>query len=268
MLEIGNTLREARIRKALDIKDVEAATKIRSKYLEALEQNDFEVLPGPTFVKGFLRQYAAFLKLDADALVDEYRRSHELDREEVPVLTNGGVRQSRSRTIVERNKRKTRRTQRGYALVGTVAVIVVIVLAWVTHGQGENPASLDVTSLGGSTVSSGVSNASSTTVSGAGESSSSTTLAPVLTGNDVALVVTVKEGSCWLNVREDNENGTQLYAGTLVAGSEQEFEGSKRYWMNVGVPEALSLSVNGTQYELDKAYFFYVVTEAGVEPSQ
>ena len=65
--EIGNTLREARIRKGLSIKDVEDATKIRSKYLEALEEDDFEVLPGPTFVKGFLRTYAVFLKLDADA---------------------------------------------------------------------------------------------------------------------------------------------------------------------------------------------------------
>ena len=58
MPDIGNTLREARIRKGLTITDVENVTKIRAKYLEALEEDDFEVLPGPTFVKGFLRTYA------------------------------------------------------------------------------------------------------------------------------------------------------------------------------------------------------------------
>ena len=52
MPDIGNTLREARIRRGLSLADVENVTKIRSKYLEALEENDFEVLPGPTVVRG------------------------------------------------------------------------------------------------------------------------------------------------------------------------------------------------------------------------
>ncbi len=73
MTEIGNSLREARIRRGLSIKDVEDRTKVRGKYLEALENDDFEVLPGPVYVKAFLRTYATFLKLDADALVAEYR---------------------------------------------------------------------------------------------------------------------------------------------------------------------------------------------------
>jgi len=69
--DIGNSLREARIRRGLTIKDVEDITKIRSKYLEALEENDYEVLPGPTYVKAFLRTYASFLKLDPDELLED-----------------------------------------------------------------------------------------------------------------------------------------------------------------------------------------------------
>src|SRR5436853_5947792 len=77
MPSIGETLREARMRQRLDITDVEAKTKIRAKYLRALENEDFGMLPGPTFVKSFLRTYAEFLGLDPHVLVEEYRARHD-----------------------------------------------------------------------------------------------------------------------------------------------------------------------------------------------
>jgi cytoskeleton protein RodZ len=77
MASIGDTLREARMRQRLDIADVEARTKIRAKYLRALENEEFGMLPGPTFVKTFLRTYAEALGLDPHLLVEEYRASYE-----------------------------------------------------------------------------------------------------------------------------------------------------------------------------------------------
>ncbi|HEX4720343.1 MAG TPA: helix-turn-helix domain-containing protein [Thermoleophilaceae bacterium] len=77
MPSIGETLREARMRQRLDITDVEAQTKIRAKYLRALENEDFGMLPGSTFVKSFLRTYAEFLGLDPHLLVEEYRARHD-----------------------------------------------------------------------------------------------------------------------------------------------------------------------------------------------
>jgi cytoskeleton protein RodZ len=77
MPSIGETLREARMRQHLDITDVEARTKIRAKYLRALENEDFGMLPGATFVKSFLRTYAEFLGLDPHLLVEEYRVRHD-----------------------------------------------------------------------------------------------------------------------------------------------------------------------------------------------
>jgi hypothetical protein len=71
MFEIGNTLRESRLRRGLDIADCEAATKIRAKYLRAMEEEQFDVLPGPTYIKGFLRTYAEHLELDGRLVVDE-----------------------------------------------------------------------------------------------------------------------------------------------------------------------------------------------------
>ena len=77
MAEIGETLREARMRRRIDMTEVEAATKIRAKYLRALENEEWDLLPGPTFVKTFLRTYAEFLDLDPRMLVEEYRQRYE-----------------------------------------------------------------------------------------------------------------------------------------------------------------------------------------------
>ena len=77
MPEIGATLHEARTRARIDIAEIETATKIRAKYLRALENEEWDLLPGPTFVKTFLRTYAEALGLDAKLLVDEYKLRHE-----------------------------------------------------------------------------------------------------------------------------------------------------------------------------------------------
>jgi len=85
------------MRQKIDIADVEAATKIRAKYLRALENEEFGLLPGSTFAKTFLRTYADYLGLDAQLLVEEYRVQHEPRGEEVAPIgaPAGGGRQAR-----------------------------------------------------------------------------------------------------------------------------------------------------------------------------
>src|SRR5512145_1618566 len=77
MADIGSLLRETRIRIKIDITTVEDATKIRAKYLRALENEEWGLLPGPTYVKTFLRTYAQFLGLDPHLLVEEYSARFE-----------------------------------------------------------------------------------------------------------------------------------------------------------------------------------------------
>ena len=79
MFEIGNSLREARMRQGLDYPQVELATKIRAKYIRALEEEEFETLPSGTYIKGFMRSYADFLGLDGQLYVDEYNSRHVSD---------------------------------------------------------------------------------------------------------------------------------------------------------------------------------------------
>lgn len=72
---IGATLREARSRRKADLSEVEAAIKIRARYLRAMENEEWDVLPGGAYTRGFIRTYAAYLGLDGERLADEYRRS-------------------------------------------------------------------------------------------------------------------------------------------------------------------------------------------------
>jgi cytoskeleton protein RodZ len=97
MPEIGATLRDARMRERIDITEVESATKIRAKYLRALENEEWDLLPGPTFVKTFLRTYADYLGLDAKVLVEEYKQRYErpAPQDLMPFGTNLGSRRDR-----------------------------------------------------------------------------------------------------------------------------------------------------------------------------
>ena len=102
MPEIGATLRETRMRERIDITEVETATKIRAKYLRALENEEWDLLPGPTFVKTFLRTYSEYLGLDPKLLVEEYKQRFERPgpQDLLPFAPQrGGRRQRRSPAI-------------------------------------------------------------------------------------------------------------------------------------------------------------------------
>ena len=77
MADIGTTLREARIRARIDIGEVEIRTKIRAKYLRAIENEEWDLLPGPVYAKSFLRTYGDFLGLDSRMLLGEFKRRYE-----------------------------------------------------------------------------------------------------------------------------------------------------------------------------------------------
>ncbi|HSM38409.1 MAG TPA: helix-turn-helix domain-containing protein, partial [Candidatus Limnocylindrales bacterium] len=71
--KLGDVLRAAREARGVDLARVERDTKIRARYLAALEQGDYRDLPGAVYTKGFLRNYGSYLNLDTDYLVDLYR---------------------------------------------------------------------------------------------------------------------------------------------------------------------------------------------------
>src|SRR4051794_12412008 len=141
MPEIGETLREARMRRRIDMAEVEAATKIRAKYLRALENEEWSLLPGPTYVKTFLRTYAEYLELDARSLVEEYKLRYERPAhgEQAPFAGLGGP---RSRAQRQRPRRR-RSAALGPVLVvgiGIVLVLGALYLLGVSGPDDEDPA--------------------------------------------------------------------------------------------------------------------------------
>jgi cytoskeletal protein RodZ len=133
MPEIGPTLREARMRARIDITEVEQATKIRAKYLRALENEEWNLLPGSTFIKSFLREYADYLGLDARALVEEYKLRYERpsEHELAPISPQLG-----------RDRRASGpsgpRVAPRWLIVGGVLVLIVLVLGLVGSLGGSN----------------------------------------------------------------------------------------------------------------------------------
>ncbi len=128
MFEIGNSLREARVRQGLDYSQVELATKIRAKYLRALEEEQFEVLPTGTYIKGFMRSYADFLGLDGELYVDEYNSRYVAESFDDMPQRRPRIRQERSvdrRVVV-------------FALFGIAALTALVIVAWKFGGSDSS----------------------------------------------------------------------------------------------------------------------------------
>ena len=138
MPEIGQTLREARVRRRIDMTVVETATKIRGKYLRALENEEWDLLPGPTFVKTFLRTYAEYLELDSRLLVEEYRQRYE--RPSTQDLTPFAAARGRGRG----GRRRRRLAAIGPGLVVGACVLLLLASLWLLGswplGDDEEPA--------------------------------------------------------------------------------------------------------------------------------
>jgi cytoskeleton protein RodZ len=137
MDEIGSQLREARMRMRIDTAEVEQRTKIRAKYLRAMENEEWDLLPGEVYVRSFLRTYADFLGLDSRALLDEFRRRYESpsDHEPPPIAPPGR----------ERRDRERRRQPGGgggvppWVAVLAVLVVVAAVLWYIGSHNGQHP---------------------------------------------------------------------------------------------------------------------------------
>ena len=132
---IGDTLSEARTRRAVDLEEVHAATGIRPRYLEAIEQEDWAALPEEFYARSFIRKYAQFLEVDPEPLVEEYRRQQG-------AAAPGGAPTSpfaRTRSRRAEALRRRRRRQGVYVWVVAAAVVAAIVVVLVLiSGSGED----------------------------------------------------------------------------------------------------------------------------------
>jgi cytoskeleton protein RodZ len=221
MFEIGNSLREARLRQQLDFPELEQQTKIRAKYLKALEAEEFDVLPAPTYVKGFLRNYAEALGLEGQLYVDEYNSRFVTGEEDVPL---------RPRDYQRRPQRLGPRFETRAVLlaIGAIAVVFALVIGAWKWGSGGSPQVQGV-------------NATGPTVTTKRQHRPARPLA--------RLVLTATNGDCWLNVRANSAAGPQKYIGTLSQGHQLPFTTRpyvfRRLWFAASKPQNLVAKLNG-----------------------
>jgi cytoskeleton protein RodZ len=148
MPEIGETLRESRMRRRIDMAEVEAATKIRAKYLRALENEEWELLPGPTFVRSFLRTYAEYLELDARTLVEDYKQRFEGTAGSEPAAFGGLAAPRRQQRPQHRGRarRRSRMAAFGPGLAVGIGVVVLLGIFYLLGVLGQEDTEMPVSS--------------------------------------------------------------------------------------------------------------------------
>ena len=212
MFDIGSSLREARTRQGLDLNEMEFRTKVRAKYLRALEADQFDQLPGHTYIKGFLRTYADSLGMDGQLYVDEYNSRYVVGDEDQPLRTrrvpsHGGRRQ--------RQHRESRLV--AIAVTAMVLLTALVIAAWKFGGTEDLK------------------------VQGVNVPAAAT---PSAVAKGVA--VTATKGATFMEVRVGSAAGRPLYRGTLQRGQTKRFA-SRKLWLSFASPRNVVVRVAGVR---------------------
>lgn len=249
MPEIGATLRETRMRERIDLSEIEAQTKIRARYLRALENEEWDLLPGPTFIRSFLRTYADALGLDGKALVQEYRLHYEHPGDELRPISS-----SRRRGSGEGGDsgRPRRPASRGYAVaLGLVSLVIILLLVGLLSG-GSKPRA----------------------PSASGKTSHTTTSRSVTSSRTIrthGAAPRTKDASVWLEANETvwvclvADGSRTLIPGVDVhAGERSGPFHAKRFEITLG-NNAVTLRVNGRAFAVPSSAsaLGYAITRTG-----
>lgn len=235
MFEIGSSLRDARTRRGLELSQIERDTRIRPRYLQALEDERFDLLPGEAYAKGFLRTYADFLGLEGERFVDAYNSRFPAS-DEAPAVKLARVK--RRRSLLD-----TR-----YIVISFAVLLGVIGWQLTRSGGGHHHHAAHVASTPVAAA------------SAAPHVRVRTTAPPPV---EARLVLAATRGPCWLSVRLGSETGRLVYEGTLDPARTVRFSG-KRLWIRIGAPWNLLATLNGKPMALPSALGNVMVTPSGL----
>jgi transcriptional regulator with XRE-family HTH domain len=238
MLEIGATLREARERRHLTQAEVEAATMIPARYLQALEHDQFDRLPDGLYRRSFLREYAEYLGLNGDLYVVEY----DLENAPPPPPEPPPAR----RSIWDAAALVPLRA----VGIGVCVLLVAGGLWWLGGRGGGTP------------------KATHGPLQIAAPPPRSTpppkTVKPVVHPKPAALTLVAANGDCWLSVHSGSAAGPLVYEGTLRQGSKLVFGLRRRLSIRMGAPEHLTATIGHRPISLPGQTADAIVTKSGL----
>jgi cytoskeletal protein RodZ len=238
MFAIGDSLREARTRRGLSPADVHKSIRIRERYLTALEEEHWEILPGEAYTKGFLRTYAEYLGLNGSLYIDEYnmRFAHH---DEEPLRIPDAL------AVSHRTRRGVLRMLMGVLLVGATAAGLASLgmggssggnapdkARATTHAQAKAPVTKhDTSHVAGSAAVLSPANRSI-------PAAQRTSLAKTTT-------ISTPRGRCWLAVRSGGPAGPILFQGVLEQGRTLHYPLAHALWVRMGRPGNVDITLGG-----------------------
>jgi cytoskeletal protein RodZ len=238
MFEIGPALREARERRGLGLPQVEADTKIRARYIRALEDEEFGILPGATYTKGFLRAYAEYLGMDGQLFIDEFNSRHFDPRREDESIYS----QPRSRPAPRHRPRR----QSSVAMIALAAIVAVSALVFLAMSSGGGPTGNTMYNPSATPPSS--SPPTGTTPQSTPPPTSTTKRRPAA----FRVTIAATTSACWVQVLRGPAGpaavtlkGASLAGVMLQPGQSVSFLARKPVYARIGKPGAISLTVAG-----------------------
>jgi len=260
MFEIGSALREARERRGLSYSQVEEGTKIRARYIRALEDEDFGVLPGATYSKGFLRAYADYLGLDGHLFIDEFNSRYHDPRndDDRPIYPP-------SRRMPSRHRRET-----SIVLIALAAIVAIASLVFLGAGSGGTPntplptpsTTHNPKTAQGSTASSG----------GSSQSTTSSKKHKQPAAKTYKITITAANGDSYLSAHLGSAAGpaaktihhTDLSEYLLQQGEQAVIQAKGTVVVSLGAPGNVTVTVAGHPQTLPHGISSFKITKQGI----
>lgn len=261
MKELGRILQTTRESKHMTLDEIQERTKIRKRYLQAIEEGDLSILPGLVYARGFIKSYAEQLELDGQALL----REHGLLEDVTSAAVTEGNQEPEKQHDTTPKRAAPVSAQTGNMLPQILMGVAIIGLLGVGYWYlsnlestpkspaspppqqqptpAPNPAPVPAPNVPAENVQ-----------KPAGPLQAETKTANLsvykVDGDKMKLDIETANGDCWLEIRVD---GMLKYSQVAVKGTALSFEGSHEIQVASGFSPALKVTVNGRAVELEQA---------------
>ena len=235
MGQIGEKLKNAREQKNLTLREAEKETKIRISYLEALENEEFDKLPGRVYTMGFLRNYADFLGLDASAFVEELKE----------ILPQPDESPTDFEPVYSPRIKK-------FSWIPLIILFLILAAAAIFIYQNFNTSQKDIMKPD-DTKSIVVENNEDYSIVQEQEQEQEETTKEIKTVEGLELEINVlqKPGArSWMRIDVD---GNTAFSGFMNQGEQKVFQAKEKLFIHLGYTPAVNLNINGSKIEIDSS---------------
>jgi len=226
-MDIGGRLKEARRASGLTLEAVEEKTKIRRKYIKAMEEERFEVLPGPVYAKAFLKNYAKFLELDPNEILEVYNQQFAV--EQIQGLNKSAPEKEDEPGFAGR-PRYWLYLAAAVVILGLAVSVYYGIMKAMSHQVNQNKELVQPPL------------SSSEQIQTPEGQLPAVEQEPPAQNYGVDLVLEVKEGKSWIGVQID---GLPAFQGLLYAGQSRSFAAEEEIYVTLGNAGVVEVLYNG-----------------------